>query len=173
MWFTFAQKQRTMKEAKLSLETAKQMYAQGGAAKSFALDNYTEAELTKKSLPKTWEELGHITGYYTAIYSTISRVNIQPACDQNQNVFLTEPQAEASIALAQLSQLREVYREGWTPDWENNSQTKWCIEPKYNGFEIEWWLVNGQFLSFQSKEIAQEFLNNFRDLIEQAKPLMS
>jgi len=29
------------------------------------------------------------------------------------------------------------------------------------------------FLSFQDKETAELFLENFRDLIEQAKPLMS
>jgi viroplasmin and RNaseH domain-containing protein len=36
-----------------------------------------------------------------------------------------------------------------------------------DGYEAE------DFLSFQSKEIAKEFLDNFKDLIEQAKPLMS
>ena len=32
-------------EAKLTLETAKEFYKQGGAAKQFALDNYSESEL--------------------------------------------------------------------------------------------------------------------------------
>ena len=32
---------------------------------------------------------------------------------------------------------------------------------------------SNEFLSFQDKETAELFLENFRDLIEQAKPLMS
>jgi hypothetical protein len=36
-----------MKNAKLSLETAKALYNQGGVSRQFALDNFTEEELTK------------------------------------------------------------------------------------------------------------------------------
>jgi len=36
-----------MKDAKLSLETAKALYNEGGAGKQFALDNYSESELIK------------------------------------------------------------------------------------------------------------------------------
>ena len=42
---------------------------------------------------------------------------------------------------------------------------------KYN-YGIITNITTPRFLIFQSKEIAQEFLNNFRDLIEQASDLL-
>lgn len=77
----------------------------------------------------------------------------------------------------QLHQLRDCYRQGWVPDW-SDCKDKYCII--YNGIYCNTnynhcITVNTgtrEFLSFQSKEIAEEFLNNFRDLIEQAGDLI-
>jgi hypothetical protein len=128
----------------------------------------------KNELPKSWQDLENLKGFYVGINSdvVVTRDNVIKT-KTNHFIFATKEQAEASIALAQLSQLREVYRQGWVPDWENGSITKYTIRGFRNdlifmdGYEAE------EFLSFQSKEIAEQFLENFRDLIEQAKPLMS
>lgn len=50
--------EKDMKERniKLSLEKAKEFYAKGGEFRDLALSAFTEEELTKKELPKTWEE---------------------------------------------------------------------------------------------------------------------
>ena len=88
--------------------------------------------------------------------------------------FASREQAEAAIALAQLSQLREVYRQGWEPDWDDFEQLKFVINfDGENEIIVDNWMTFPFFLSFQSKEIRNEFLKNFRDLIEKAKPLMS
>ena len=128
----------------------------------------------KKGLPKCWEELEKLQGFYTdsdsnVRYSSTNRTTY----NNNRNIFATKQQAEASIALAQLSQLREVYRQGWVPDWSNPNEVKYVFEFSPNGIYINRWYSINTFLSFQSKEIASEFLDNFRDLIEKAKPLMS
>ena len=127
----------------------------------------------KKDLPKSWQELRKIDGYYASSVScTLNKEEGYVTNPSNRSIFVTKEQAEASIALAQLSQLREVYRQGWRPDWLEN-KGKWCLLFYCNRIVIERWVSNHQFLSFQTKEIAKEFLDNFRDLIMKARPLMS
>jgi hypothetical protein len=127
----------------------------------------------KKQLPKTWEELKKISGYYVNGNFVLGSENKDfPTYYNHVNLFATEEQAKASIALAQLSQLREVYRNGWVPDWKID-EYKFCIE--FNGDETnkQYYYFQNNFLSFQDKETRDLFLENFKDLIEQAKPLMS
>jgi hypothetical protein len=122
-------------------------------------------------LPKSWEELDHVSGVYVDSESRTHTLH-GPIKEQNKNVFATPEQADASIALAQLSQLRKVYRQGWEPNWSSN-EVKWCI------YFSDKELITGSlfsvryFLSFQSKEVAVLFLKNFEDLIKKALPLMS
>ena len=123
-------------------------------------------------LPKTWEELNEIKGWYCKSNSKVDMARSIYLVAEYKSTFVTQEQAEASIALAQLSQLREVYRQGWRPDWLEN-KGKWCLLFYCNRIVIERWVSNHQFLSFQTEEIAKEFLYNFRDLIKQARPLMS
>jgi len=127
----------------------------------------------KKELPKTWEELNKIDGWYTNMNSRLTSTFEAYTEDRNKNNFVTEKQAEASLALAQLSQLREVYRQGWVPDWRDDNTGKWCILSKKRDYVINTSCTISYFLSFQSKEIALEFLKNFYGLIEQAGPLLS
>jgi len=81
-------------------------------------------------LPKTWENLKQINGFYTTTMSLINVVLITVIPNRSnptgRNVFKTEEQARASLALAQLSQLRDVYRSGWVPDWDGY-ECKFCI----------------------------------------------
>jgi acyl-CoA hydrolase len=128
-----------------------------------------------KALPKTWEEVKYFDGFYvSAIGQTVSLEKIK-AANTNRNTFKTKEQAEASIALAQLSILREIYRQGWVPDWSKDEgpNIKWCIHYIEGKPEIDSWRTREFFLSFESKAIAEQFLENFCDLIEQARPLMS
>jgi hypothetical protein len=123
----------------------------------------------KKELPKRWEDLGAIKGYYSdgvsGVYKYIGSANMS-----NQNTFTTEAQAKASIALAQLSQLREVYRGGWKPELSNGYK---CIIQCVSGKLSEGVVVNtSYFLSFQSEQVAKEFLSNFRELIIESAPLL-
>ena len=80
--------------------------------------------------------------------------------------------AEQQLILMQLHQLRDYYRQGWVPDWEDTKSIKYCIRYADNKYTIMTCCVSVKFLSFQSREIAEEFLNNFKDLIEQAGDLI-
>jgi hypothetical protein len=128
----------------------------------------------EKSLPKTWEELGHVSGHFVLNRAFVSESIIKASTlGENKNLFATEEQAEAALALAQLSQLREVYRDGWRPNWRDASQRKYIIEFFANEINSDYYFSRDEFFSFQSAEVRDMFLENFRDLIEQAKPLMS
>lgn len=130
----------------------------------------------KNELPKTWEELGQIKGHYIGVRSEMSQscgiytTGKYHTSYQNKNIFATKKQAEASLALAQLSQLREVYRKGWVP---SINAYRYSIHFSGNRMEVEEFCIYETFLSFQDEETRDLFLENFRDLIEQAKPLLS
>lgn len=124
-------------------------------------------------IPKSWEELGKISGVFQATAGGVLGIGQVRTLEKNKNVYATKEQAEASLALAQLSQLREVYRDGWKPDYIDENQIKHTIEFHKGVIDTDWYYRRCIFLSFQSAEVRDLFLENFRDLIEQAKPLMS
>lgn len=158
------------KNAELSLELARKMYKEGGVAKDFALENFSEKELNC-SLPKRWEDLEHIEGYFVGDFSTSIYWDSIRTYKGSKGCFRTEEQANAAIALAQLSQLMHVYNEGWEPDWtKNDGKFVVCyVEDKIITPCYIWYK---HFLTFKSREIRDKFLENFRELIEQAKPLL-
>lgn len=135
-------------------------------------DNIVFKEISK--LPSSWKEMCQIDGYYVVSNScNFGVVYVEEASfDTNPALFKTREQAEASIALAQLSQLRDVYRQGWEPDWDFDD-AKFVVGFYYNKLKVKNSYNTHYFLSFQDEETAELFLENFRSLIEQAKPLMS
>lgn len=159
-----------MREIKLSLEMATKWYnGQDTELKALALQTYPELEF--KQLPKTWEELGNIDGYYVkGMSSTIGKYHARTE-SFDRNVFVTKEQAEASIAMAQLSQLMAVYNDGWVADW-NDGSSKTCICKFGNDFTLETRSYFSPFLNFKDRKTAELFLENFKDLIQTAKPLL-
>jgi hypothetical protein len=125
-----------------------------------------------KSLPKTWEELNRIDGCFVNSATTNVRELINEKTTRtNRNIFATKEQAEASIALAQLSQLMQVYNDGWVPDWQVGD-FKYTIERYKYDMILEIRSSCCAFLAFKTKETAKLFLENFKDLITIAKPLL-
>lgn len=77
-------------------------------------------------------------------------------------------------ALRKLTILRDYYNEGWQPNWENDNW-KYVILSKVG---INWeFIVDNKtsyyrVLHFKSREIAEKFLEEQRELLEIAKPLL-
>lgn len=125
----------------------------------------------EKELPKTWEELERIKGHYVTENSSIDSEE-WITTHSSKNLFATREQAEASLALAQLSQLREVYRQGWKPNWEDKNQEKYGIF--IDARDMQMIIIpneNISFFSFQDYETALEFRINFEELINKTLPL--
>ena len=129
---------------------------------------------TKKELPKTWEELEEILGYFISPESHIRSTANLVIKDCHKNVWPTKELAEAALALSQLCQLRDHYNDGWEPDWGNNYCDKFVIIAKGAKIKItiEAMWSQRRVMTLKSESLANEFLSNFRDLIETAEPLL-
>ena len=126
----------------------------------------------KKGLPKRWEDLRGVDGYYVDGYSEIGKIeNFTTKFSYDKNVFSTKEEAEAALALSQLSQLKKAYNGDWKPDWTDGKQ-KYCITFMNTIIVFRSALGDSYFLAFKTEELRYEFLENFRDLIETAKPLL-
>lgn len=155
------------KERTISLEEARKMFGKHPDIDALLLTKYSKEELfPKKVLPKSWEELDVISGWYFTSDSYLRMSRGGQAIEVNRNVFNTEKQALSTLAKAQLSQLMAVYNEGWEVNWEDGS-TKYCIERYENELKYSEFMYTYQFLAFKSKELANEFLTNFEQLIKE------
>ena len=153
----------------ISLDTAKRWYEQGGEYRDIALTAFKEHELISGRLPKTWDEYcakhreegDKIKASLDSAYTTINRY-----------AFSDYKQTQAHIAMIKLHLLRDEYRQGWVPEWGNIDESKFVIEMAGNELTVENYGITRHFLSFQDKERANEFLTNFRELIEEAGDLI-
>ena len=163
---------------KISLDKAREWYNKGGEFKELALSAFSEKEITESALPNTWEEFCKMypvkdDEWYISASSNIIRMSQGKRYTfYNCNILPSLQSAKAHLAYMQLHQLRDCYRQGWVPDWKNSYQWKWCIIFDTDTFIITAGICYNHFLSFQSKELAEKFLNNFKDLIETAGDLI-
>ena len=155
---------------KLTLEKAKEWYKKGGELKEIALQAFTEQELNP--LPRNWEEFAtnHARmGYYISadgkplMCASSGKLSSPHVCPSQKS-------AEAHLALIQLEQLRNCWWNGWKPIWDISE--KWCIRLWGNELCIGITTNISRFLTFPTKEMAEEFLKCFRDLIEKAGDLI-
>jgi hypothetical protein len=139
-----------------------------------SFDRIVFRPLPEKGLPKTWKDMGYITGcvvhwnHFEGVGILGSDVE---ANQRNRAIWPTEAEAEASIALAQLCQLRDRYNGGWKPDW-NAEAKKYVIYRSIEGISGASYFTLPHVLAFKTPELRDEFMKNFADLIEKAKPLL-
>lgn len=126
----------------------------------------------EKELPKSWEDLYEVGGWFVDFHSKVVTSGSMRTADSVKNRFPTKEEAEACIALAQLCQLRDRYNDGWKPDWTDDNQFKWCIDFFQDVVRKTAVLFVRRTLTFKTEELRDKFLENFRGLIETAKPLL-
>ena len=146
----------------ISLDKARDWYNRGGEYKELALSAFSDEEIKASMLPNTWEE-------FCEMYPT--KIN-EWHINDDSNIKSLKKVGEQHLAQIKLHQLRDCYRQDWLPDWEDEYQNKWVIFYVYNKYIIEQYSFSSRFLSFQSKEIAKKFLENFKNLIETAGDLI-
>ena len=163
------------RNVKISLDKAREWYNQGGELKELALSAFSEKEIKEIILPDTWEEFCEM--YPIKTKERYIGINSQLVCNEgsravysDRNLLPSKKAANAHLALMQLHQLRDCYRQGWVPDWSSSKQ--WCIMFDTDTFIVQTGIYYNRFLSFQSKEIAEKFLNNFKELIKLAGDLI-
>ena len=138
----------------------------------------------KSQLPKTWKEFCEQNKvregeWYFNECGDLVDVEKSYIRDENndRNMLPSMQAAEQHLALMQLHQLRDCYRDGWLPNLKDDSD-KYGIERLCNPvsrnieLRVAWYDTVCTFLSFPTFELANEFLTNFRELIEQAGDLI-
>ena len=120
-------------------------------------------------LPKTWEEYCEQTKnrtYYTYSPYNESHVN-ETAAHGFYGEFSTKERAKQFIAFGKLLQLRDYWVKGY-------SEFRYAVYgDKLDGTAICDWRDNiNHPLTFPTREMAQKFVECFKDLIKEARPLI-
>ena len=127
----------------------------------------------KDSRVKSWEEFKekyeNIEGY---IYSTVSDCILTLDSPINTPIQITPHEAKALAAFSKLLKLRRDWIGEWEPDWETTSTNKYVIEYIENRIRTYSQWTYARSLSFPTEQMAKEFLETFRGLIEEAKILI-
>lgn len=171
---------KEMKEERnvtLTLDKAKEWYKKDGELREVALQAYSEEELSKVELPKTWEEFcdNHMIDDSEAFFDAFCTVrSADISCRHplyDKNICSSIESAKAHLAMIQLEQLRDCYRGLFVTV---KGMPVWCIIRCRGELVISQrtWGVTETFLSFQSLKVAEEYLKNFKPLIKKAGDLI-
>ena len=86
--------------------------------------------------------------------------------------YINEEYEKAFEVLKKLIILRDYYNEGWQPDWKSTEELKYYIKNYIDEFLIRKTHIFIYPLAFKSEKIALKFLEEQRELLEIAKPLL-
>lgn len=166
-------KEMNTRNVTLTLDKAKEWYNKGGELKEVALQAYSENELSKVELPKTWEEfcdnyrISDSEAYFDSCCTICSTTATYRNSLNDKNICPSKKSAEAHLAMIQLEQLRDYY---------NNNSDAWgwsySIIKRSGIPELVRGCDHDTFLRFKNIAIATQFLECFKDLIEKAGDLI-
>lgn len=136
-------------------------------------ENSTFEKIVFKEVKKKieWSDFGEVSGFFVGSFSNISHFYSKVPQRANKNTFPTREEAEACLALSQLLQWRNKRNEGWKPDW-TDALAKYCILFDNGKPSVSAAFYISKPLHFKDRATAEQFLEDFRDLIEVAKPLL-
>lgn len=116
--------------------------------------------------PKTWDDYCSLMKGKTVYYTNCNTITVSGFSDAHDK-FVTKKRAEQFIALGKLLQLRDY--------WVKNSKFKDAIGIFTWGDVVivtNKCDINDFALTFPTQEMADKFINCFRDLIIKASPLV-
>ena len=119
--------------------------------------------------PTSWEEYSD-----TCDMSGCTNSSTLDTCEHGRlrrfyDTFNSKDEAKAFCALGRLIQLRDAWWGDWRPDWEAGNRRMYCIDVEKNRVCVSLALTFTYILVFPSEEMCRDFLDKFKDLIEQAK----
>lgn len=113
----------------------------------------------EKKLPKTWE-------------GCLVKLNITQNL-YGKSIYVPVGMENPILALCQLLVCRNAWWEqlGWKPDW-NSENEKYCIECQCGKIACNEYATTNKILTFPTPKNRNQFLETFRDLIEEARELL-
>lgn len=156
------------RNVKVSIETAKRWYEQGGEFKEMALSAFTESELNPVRNEWGSKFVGeNIQGFYIGIDGDIY-MEESIANYSEKATFKTEKQAKSALAYAQLTQLMALpeYNGDWVPDL-SISEAKYVIRRYKNEIEFDNFSGTYHKITFKTWQIREKFYQNNYDLLKE------
>jgi hypothetical protein len=134
----------------------------------------------KSKLPKTWEECLNVYKYvedlvYIDNDSEIMVMSKKPENDFKNHNLIPDCFGKSMLSLCQLLVCRNAYWKidnDWRPDGTKPKEFYFIYTSNRNTINLNWGEWSNHILVFRTAEIRDEFYNNFKDLIEQAKELL-
>lgn len=136
----------------------------------------------KYTYPKSWEEFCANNKtineeYFINVDSSIIAMSYRDHrdCNKDRNICKTKEEVEAFLALMQLKRLWHEYVDNYSEKVKDHYYYFIdCLGCK-NEFTVLYDLSSASkyLFKFPSKKLAEEFLNNFKDLFIKASPLWS
>ena len=135
-------------------------------------DTYIVKE--KNDKPRSWEEFCERYPVkkgesFIATINNIHTANYNGKDRYLKNWCVSKEEAEAFLALMQLRQLRKAWVDDWNPSGSDYYAIIFSID---TGLKIGEYASTYRALSFPTPEMAEDFLNCFKDLCETAKILL-
>ena len=118
-------------------------------------------------LPKTWEEYCKQTEGYVSYFFSSPNSIIKSWFEGSYNEFVTEERVQQYVTLGKLLQLRDYWVKGY-------SEFRYAVYgDRLDGTAICDWRDNiNHPLTFPTREMAQKFVECFKDLMKKAHPLI-
>lgn len=124
-------------------------------------------------LPKTWKEYRNCTRGDTSYYSTSSENYIHLSNFTGfYNEFSTEERVKQYVALGRLLQLRDYWVSNWKDDSKNFVAAIYHFDGEIVNTNVSKKRSSNYSLTFPTREIARKFIECFKDLINEAYPLI-
>jgi hypothetical protein len=134
--------------------------------------------ILKENKPEldTWEKcikyLHSKIGLYYINNDSLPIIKVSSNFDsQDINVF-PEEYINPMLALMQLLVCYKAWIGDWKPDYKDVNSKKYCIFSDYNRILTTTVTDTQYVLAFPTFDIRDKFLETFKDLLEQAKPLL-
>ena len=134
---------------------------------------FKKVEDSFSKLPKTWEEYCKQTKGYTSYYSySINENTYETKFDGFYNEFFTKERVKQYVALGKLLQLRDYWVGDLKSDLHGFVTTIYNFEDEIRSASIPKERGSNYSLTFPTREMAQKFVECFKDLIKEARPLI-
>lgn len=171
----------TFKERQIKSRLGEQVLNAIQELKDYKIDYYNSTPdniVLIKDDGMRWEDLDSIAGYYINGQAEIVEYREQKPSNNAKNVFPTYEDAEASLAMAQLLQLRNHYNEGVKFEiGEEYDEKVWYVHfnsDRDGNYDV---VVNSSnhcwcSLVFTSEAVARRFAREQRELLLKAKPFL-
>ena len=129
--------------------------------------------LKKNDRVRSWEEfVRKYLGRHGYSYNLIAAMMTHSDTPIYTTDQLTQHEAKALSAFSQLLKLRRDWIGEWEPDWATYTICKFVIGYVNDAIVVNTRNTTARSLSFPTEQMARDFRETFRDLIEEAKTLI-